>query len=55
MGALRTPREKWVEQGLRALTEGGVEAVRVEGLARALGVTKGASYGYFADRGALLT
>jgi AcrR family transcriptional regulator len=55
MGALRTPREKWIEQGLRALTEGGVEAVRVEALARALGVTKGGFYGYFADRDALLT
>ena len=54
MGALRTPREKWVEQGLRALAEGGVDAVRVEALARALGVTKGGFYGYFADREALL-
>ncbi|MGN9783882.1 TetR/AcrR family transcriptional regulator [Nonomuraea sp. ZG12] len=55
MGALRTPREKWVEEGLRALAEGGVDAVRVEALAKALGVTKGGFYGYFADRGALLT
>lgn len=55
MGALRTPREKWVDQGLRALADGGVSAVRVEALARALGVTKGGFYGYFADRGALLT
>lgn len=55
MGALRTPREKWVEAGLRALAGGGVDAVRVEVLAKALGVTKGGFYGYFADRGALLT
>src|SRR5688572_20914677 len=55
MGALRTPRETWVEEGLRALAEGGVEAVRVEALAKALGVTKGGFYGYFADRRALLT
>lgn len=55
MGALRTPREMWVEEGLRALAEGGVDAVRVEALAKALGVTKGGFYGYFADRGALLT
>ncbi|WP_328611321.1 TetR/AcrR family transcriptional regulator [Amycolatopsis sp. NBC_00345] len=54
MGALRTPREKWVEQGLRALADGGVDAVRVEALAKALGVTKGGFYGYFADRDALL-
>ncbi|WP_433464174.1 TetR/AcrR family transcriptional regulator [Spirillospora sp. CA-128828] len=55
MGALRTLRETWVEEGLRALAEGGVDAVRVEVLAKALGVTKGGFYGYFADRGALLT
>ncbi len=54
MGALRTPREKWVEAGLRALADGGVDAVRIEALAKALGVTKGGFYGYFADRGALL-
>ncbi|MVU77632.1 TetR family transcriptional regulator [Nocardia sp. ET3-3] len=54
MGALRTPREKWVEAGLAALAEGGVDAVRVDVLAKALGVTRGGFYGYFADRGALL-
>lgn len=54
MGALRTPRERWVEEGLRALAEGGVDAVRIEVLAEALGVTKGGFYGYFPDRGALL-
>jgi AcrR family transcriptional regulator len=55
MGALRTTRETWIEQGLRALADGGVEAVRVELLAKALGVTKGGFYGYFANRKALLT
>lgn len=55
MGALRTPREMWVEEGLRALAEGGVDAVRVEALAKSLGVTKGGFYGYFGDRQALLT
>ena len=54
MGALRTPREKWVEAGLQALADGGPDAVRVEALAKGLGVTKGGFYGYFADRGALL-
>ncbi|WP_280274945.1 helix-turn-helix domain-containing protein [Nocardia wallacei] len=54
MGALRTPREKWVEEGLRALAEGGVDAVRVDALAKRLGVTRGGFYGYFADREALL-
>ncbi|GIG65253.1 TetR/AcrR family transcriptional regulator [Phytomonospora endophytica] len=55
MGALRTPREAWIEEGLRALADGGVAAVRVEALAKALGVTKGGFYGYFADRDALLS
>jgi AcrR family transcriptional regulator len=54
MGATRTPRESWIEQGLRALADGGPDAVRIESVARALGVTKGGFYGYFPDRAALL-
>ncbi|NKZ07362.1 TetR/AcrR family transcriptional regulator [Actinomadura latina] len=54
MGAPRTPREHWIEEGLRVLATGGPDAVRVEALAKRLGVTKGGFYGYFADRGALL-
>ncbi|RKS05922.1 TetR family transcriptional regulator [Nocardiopsis sp. Huas11] len=54
MGAVRTPRERWIEEGLRALADGGPDAVRVEALAKRLGVTKGGFYGYFADRDALL-
>ncbi|MBG6091532.1 TetR/AcrR family transcriptional regulator [Actinomadura viridis] len=54
MGAARTPRDRWVEEGLQALADGGPDAVRVEALAKRLGVTKGGFYGYFADRGALL-
>jgi AcrR family transcriptional regulator len=50
----RTPRSKWIEEGLRALAAGGPDAVRVEVLAQALGVTKGGFYGHFADRNALL-
>jgi AcrR family transcriptional regulator len=50
----RTPRSRWIEEGLRALAAGGPEAVRVEPLAQALGVTKGGFYGHFADRNALL-
>ncbi|GAA1573534.1 TetR/AcrR family transcriptional regulator [Kribbella sancticallisti] len=55
MGALRTPRERWIEEGLRILAGGGMDAVRIEVLAKALDVTKGGFYGYFADREALLT
>ncbi|MFC7927903.1 TetR/AcrR family transcriptional regulator [Streptomyces cinereoruber] len=54
MGAARTPRDRWVEEGLRALADGGPDAVRIEALAKRLGVTKGGFYGYFADRDALL-
>ncbi|MQY08760.1 TetR/AcrR family transcriptional regulator [Actinomadura macrotermitis] len=54
MGAARTPRGRWVQEGLRVLAEGGPDAVRVEALAKRLGVTKGGFYGYFADRDALL-
>ncbi|WP_282793802.1 TetR/AcrR family transcriptional regulator [Streptomyces sp. CC224B] len=54
MGVIRTPRSKWIEEGLRALAAGGPEAVRVEVLAQALGVSKGGFYGYFRNRAALL-
>lgn len=50
----RTPRNAWIEEGLRALAVGGVSAVRVEVLANALGVTKGGFYGHFADRNEFL-
>jgi AcrR family transcriptional regulator len=54
MAVTRTPRGRWVEEGLRALADGGPDAVRIEPLAQALGVTKGGFYWHFADRGALL-
>jgi AcrR family transcriptional regulator len=50
----RTPRTSWIDEGLRALAAGGPDAVRIEALARALGVTKGGFYGYFDGRPALL-
>lgn len=46
--------EDWIAAGWRALVRGGPAAVRIEALARDLGVTKGSCYGYFADRAALL-
>jgi AcrR family transcriptional regulator len=54
MAITRTPRSSWIEEGLRALGGGGPEAVRVEPLARALGVSKGGFYWHFEDRQALL-
>lgn len=54
MAPARTPRSRWIEEGLRALAEGGPDAVRVEALAQAIGVSKGGFYWYFDDRRALL-
>lgn len=54
MARMRTPRSQWVDAGLRELAEGGPDAVRVEVLARRLGVTKGGFYGHFGDRQELL-
>ena len=50
----RTPRRRWVEEGLRALAEGGPDAVRIEPLADALGVSRGGFYWHFDNRNALL-
>ena len=50
----RTPRSTWIEAGLQVLAAGGPDAVRVEPLAKSLGVTRGSFYGHFEDRGALL-
>ena len=50
----RTPRSTWIEAGLRALAAGGPDAVRIEPLAKTLGVTRGGFYWHFADRRALL-
>src|SRR3954454_3334283 len=44
----------WSEAALRALAHGGLTAVAVEPLAKALGTTKGSFYWHFADRNALL-
>jgi AcrR family transcriptional regulator len=50
----RTPRGSWIEAGLKTLADGGPEAVRIEPLAKSLGVTKGSFYWHFEDRQALL-
>ncbi len=54
VAAPRKSREAWMEAALRALDDGGVDAIRVERLARSLGVTKGSFYWHFEDRAALL-
>ena len=52
--ATRTPRSQWIDEGLNALAAGGPDAVRVDVLAKTLGVTRGGFYWHFADRQALL-
>ena len=44
----------WIEAGIREIARSGVEGVRVEVLAKNLGVTKGGFYRRFRDRAALL-
>ena len=51
---IRTPRTSWIEEGLCVLSIGGLDAVRIEALAQALGVTKGGFYWHFDGRPALL-
>jgi AcrR family transcriptional regulator len=55
MATARTPRSRWIEEGLRALASGGPGAVRIESLAQGLGVSKGGFYWHFTDRNALLS
>jgi AcrR family transcriptional regulator len=50
----RTPPDDWIDAGLRALAAGGPDAVRIDTLAQALGVTRGGFYWHFDGRRALL-
>jgi len=47
-------REDWIHVGLKVLSHKGIEAVKIEALARELGVTKGGFCGYFLNRDVLL-
>jgi AcrR family transcriptional regulator len=46
--------DAWIEAGLREIARSGIVGVRVEVLAKSLGVTKGGFYRRFRDRAALL-
>src|SRR4249920_1742764 len=46
--------EAWIEAGIKEIARSGIEGVRVEVLAKNLGVTKGGFYRRFRDRAALL-
>lgn len=47
-------KEDWVLGGVEILRHKGIDGVKIEALARELGVTKGGFYGYFLNRDALL-
>lgn len=53
--SLNLTRQDWINQGLKVLAEKGVETVRVEPLAKLMGVTKGSFYWHFKNREALLS
>jgi AcrR family transcriptional regulator len=50
----RVSREQWFRAALTALTDHGVESVKIEPLARTLGVAKSGFYWHFRDRADLL-
>jgi AcrR family transcriptional regulator len=50
----RLDRYDWLIQGIETLRNSGIDAVRVEPMARLLGVTKGSFYWHFKDRGEFL-
>ena len=52
--ATRLDAAAWVAAAFDARADGGIDAVRVEPLAKALDVTKGSFYWHFADRRALI-
>ena len=43
-------KKSWLDAALQALASGGIDQVRVESLAKKLGVTKGSFYWHFKDR-----
>lgn len=47
-------RDDWLHAALEALADGGVSAVRVDVLARQLGMTRGSFYWHFRNRDALV-
>jgi AcrR family transcriptional regulator len=50
----RLDADAWIAAAFDALADGGIDTVRVEPLAKTLGITKGSFYWHFADRRALV-
>lgn len=55
MSKQQLSRDDWIRAALDALASGGVAAVRVDVLAKRLGITRGSFYWHFTDRDALLS
>lgn len=47
-------KAEWLEAGLQALSEGGVSALTIEGLAKSLGIARAGFYWHFSNRDDLL-
>ena len=47
-------KAEWQEAGLRAISEGGISAITIEGLAKSLGINKSGFYWHFKNRDDLL-
>jgi AcrR family transcriptional regulator len=52
--AARLTKEDWIDAARKALIKGGVAAVKVDHLARQIGVTRGSFYWHFKDRNDLM-
>jgi|CXWL01.1.fsa_nt_gi AcrR family transcriptional regulator len=52
--AVNLDARAWIEAATDALAEGGIDAVRIDRLAKKLGVTRGSFYWHFKDHDALL-
>ena len=51
---VRLDAQAWIAAAFDALADAGIDAVRVEPLAKSLAITKGSFYWHFADRRALI-
>ena len=49
-----TTREDWIKAGIKILEKKGIQNVKIESMAREMGVTKGSFYGYFQNRDVFL-
>lgn len=51
---VKLSREQWINEAFSVLAEGGVDGIKIEGLAKRLRVTKGGFYWHFRNRDDLL-